>query len=77
MNILGATITPCDTFRGRHKVFTYGRHGIRIKQWLRETFGESDDMVYANSSMDGFNNSSNFDSLITDEQLLLLILKWA
>jgi hypothetical protein len=77
MNILGATITPCDTFRGRHTVDTYGRQGVKIKQWLRETFGESDDMVYANSSMDGFNNSSNFDSLITDEQLLLLMLKWA
>jgi hypothetical protein len=51
--------------------------GVHIKQWIRDTFGEADDMVYANSSMDGFSNISNFESLITDEQLSLLLLKWS
>ena len=77
MNIPGAIIIPNDTFRGRHTVYVYGMRGIKIKNWIRETFGESDDMVYANSSIDGFNNSSNFDSLVTDEQLSILLLKWS
>jgi hypothetical protein len=77
MNIQGAIIIPSGTFRGRHTVYVYGMRGIKIKNWIRETFGESDDMVYANSSIDGFENSSNFDSLITDEQLSILLLKWS
>lgn len=77
MNIPGAIIIPSEIFHGRHKVYVYGMRGITIKKWIREIFGESDDMVYANSSIDGFKNSSNFDSLITDEQLSILLLKWS
>jgi hypothetical protein len=78
MNIQGAIIVKSKTrFVGRYEVYTYGMRGVHIKQWIRDTFGEADDMVYANSSMDGFSNISNFESLITDEQLSLLLLKWS
>lgn len=77
MNIPGAIINPAKRFKGRNEVYAYGSRGNEIRSWIRDTFGNHDDMVYANSSMDGFNNSNNFCSLITDEQLSQLLLKWS
>lgn len=76
VNIQGANFVKSTQFRGRWMVYTYGLRGHGIKTWIRSTFGEHDDMVYASSSLDGFSNHSNFCSLISDEQLSELLLKW-
>jgi hypothetical protein len=61
-------------YHGRYECGFYGRRGREMKQWLRDAFGEDDDMIYA--SVDDIGDGIGYDAMINDEQLTLMIIKW-
>lgn len=76
MAITGVNITKSETFRGRYEIQVYGvRRRHEILKWIRETFS-SDDFVFSSSEIDGY-GFSEFDSLLTEEQLLLTTLRFS
>lgn len=60
--------------RGRYECYLYGKAGLEITKWIREMFGEDDDLVY---SIDSSYSEHEYTSLITREQLNLLSLRWS
>lgn len=60
-------------YHGRYECVFYGRRGREIKQWLRDTYGEHDDMIYASDD----DLETGFSAMINNEQLTILILRWS
>lgn len=74
--ILGMLAVPSKVYHGRNECFFYGRKGVEIKSWIRNTFGDIDDLVYANGDIDGSNVHADCGALITDQQLTMTLLRW-
>jgi hypothetical protein len=73
--LIGLIIEKSRYYHGRYECVFYGARGRDIKQWLRDTFGANDDMIYAaDDSADGINACS---AMINDQQLMLLLLRWS
>jgi hypothetical protein len=72
----GLSIYKSKFYHGRYECVFWGRDGPKIKQWLRDTFGEHDDMIYV-SEDDEFETDGNYGALINDQQLALTILRWS
>lgn len=70
---LGARYYKSRIYRNRIECVFWGHRGREIKQWLRDTFGETDDMVYASDD----NEPYGYEALITNEQLTMILLKWS
>lgn len=66
-------IQKSQYYHGRYECGFYGRRGREMKQWLRDAFGEDDDMIYA-SDDDPYHG---YDAMVNDEQLTSLILRWS
>lgn len=77
VNIPGFIAAKSPVYHGRYECFFYGRKGLSMKRWIRETFGDNDDLVYTNCEIDGSNVTQNCGALITDQQLTLTLLKWS
>ena len=77
MHIFGFIVVRSPVYHGRYECFFFGRKGISIKNWVRETFGDNDDLVYANYETDGINVMQGCEALITDQQLTLILLRWS
>lgn len=77
MHIFGFIVVWSPVYHGRYECFFYGRKGKSIKNWIRETFGDNDDLVYANYGTDGINVMQGCEALITDQQLTLTLLRWS
>jgi hypothetical protein len=73
ISLKGVQIKKSRYYHGRYECGFWGKHGREMKQWLRDTFGENDDMIYA--SNDDLENS--YDAMINKEQLTILLLKWS
>lgn len=73
--IRNATFYKSIYYRNRYECIFWGRNGPTIKQWIRDTFGENDDLVYECIS-DEYGEPS-YSALITPEQLTLVMLKWS
>ena len=71
----GCGIIKSKIYHGRYECYFYGTRGVSIKKWVRETFGENDDLVYTSDDIDGSNVGEGCGSLITKEQLTLLLLR--
>lgn len=71
--IRNATFYKSSCYRNRYECVFWGRNGPTIKQWIRDTFGENDDLVYDSDEY----GETSYSALITPEQLTLLILKWS
>jgi hypothetical protein len=72
-SIPGIDIYPSPTYRGRWECHFRGRKGQHMKQYIRETFGDQDDMVYTTGDIDS-SVHDDCGALITDHQLSWLIL---
>ena len=68
---------PSKVYHNRYECYFYGGNGVQIKKWIRDTFGKDDDLVYTNYDIDGSSVGEGCESLITEKQLVLLLLKWA
>lgn len=76
MAIDGVRIAKSYIFRNRYEIQVYGvRRRHEILKWVRETFSD-DDLVFASSEFDGY-GFSEFDGLLTEEQLLLTTLRFS
>ncbi len=73
ISLKSADIQKSRYYRGRYECRFYGRRGKEMKQWLRDTFGEHDDMIYA-SDLD---IEDGYDAMINDQQLTVLLLRWS
>jgi hypothetical protein len=76
-NILGMIAAPSKVYHGRNECFFYGRSGQEIKSWIRNTFGDTDDLVYTTGDIDGSNIREDCGALITDGQLTMTLLRWS
>lgn len=70
--IPGADFFVSKKYKGRYEVMFYMSRGKEIKNWIRDTFGESDPLVHAIDE----NNQWGYESLISPEQLTLVCMKW-
>lgn len=70
---MGIEFTKSKYYHSRYEVIVYGRHSIIALQWIRDTFGDEDDMIYAS---DTDLNYTGYHSLVTEEQMLLIKLKF-
>lgn len=75
MAIAGVKITPSPVFRGRYELLLYGRRGQEILKYIRSEFAD-DDLTYATDELDGY-GFRQFDSLVTEEQLMILTLRFS
>ncbi len=73
----GLIYWPSRYYHNRYECNFYGRRGIEIRTWIRENWGDTDDMVWA-SGEDWFSQDRNYEytAMITPQQLTLLLLKW-
>lgn len=71
----GFLVKKSRIYHGRNECYFYGYSGEKIKTWIREKFGDDDDLVYTNSVIDS-SVSVECGALITDEQLLITALVW-
>jgi len=72
-DITYVSIRKSQYYRGRYECRFYGQKGREIKQWLRDTYGEHDDLIY-----DSDNDIDNgYNATINEQQLTLLILRWS
>jgi hypothetical protein len=70
---MGIEIKKSKIYRSRYEVICYGKHSF-VKTWIRDTFGDADDMVW--DSDDGDEHYTGYDALITEEQAMLVKLKF-
>jgi hypothetical protein len=68
----GLIVSPSSFYRGRYNCFFFGRDGLNIKNWLRSQFGDEDDLIYADETTAG----EPCESMITEEHLVIIKLKW-
>ena len=68
----GMIVRKSRYYRGRYSCFFYGPTGMKIKNWVREQFGD-DDMIYANETTSG---EEDCMGLITEQQLMIVKLRW-
>lgn len=76
VNIFGFIVVESPVYHGRYECIFYGSKGISIKNWIRKTFGDNDDLVYTNYETDGIMNA-RCEALINDQQLTLTLLRWS
>lgn len=76
INIPGMKAVKSPIYHGRYECVFYGRKGVLIKDWIRNKFGEKDDMIYANSDIDS-SLIEDCGALLTNKQLCFTILRWA
>jgi hypothetical protein len=69
----GLIIYKSTTYHNRYECCFLGPRGGEIRQWLRDTFGQTDDMMYASGRVDYM---YYYDSVINDHQLVLTLLRW-
>jgi len=74
MYIPGLSIRKSTIYHDRYECYFYGKKGKEIKLWLRNCFGEQDDMIY--SYEEPYMNPMCYKSLINDMQLTALLLKF-
>lgn len=70
--VKNVVIRKSKYYHGRYECAFYGRRGIEMKRWLRDIYGDDDDMIYASDD----DAETGYDAMINDEQLTLMILKW-
>jgi hypothetical protein len=70
--IRDADFHPSSYYHGRWECVFYGRRGSEILRWIRNTFGDDDDMVYCINGV----GKEDCRALITDEQLTMTLLRW-
>lgn len=68
----GLIIYKSTTYHNRYECCFFAPRGKEIRQWLRDTFGQTDDMIYAS----GFVNGYFYDAVINDRQLVSTLMKW-
>lgn len=71
IKIPGMKAKSSTTYQGRYECFFYGWQGIQIRDWIRATFGDSDDLVYMSDKDTGAT------AFITEQQLQLTLLRWS
>ena len=74
--ISGLLVFKSRYYRGRYECVFFGRQGPAIKEWIRQQFGDSDDLVYA-SEEDTDVWHQSYSSLITEAQLNWVLLRWS
>lgn len=74
--VQGMIIEKSRVYHGRYECIFHSRKGQEIKQWIRSTFGDDDDLVYTSSDIDGSSVGENCGALITESQLTLALLRW-
>jgi hypothetical protein len=72
-NLPNVSIRKSQYYRGRYECRFYGQRGSEIKQWLRDTYGEHDDLIYDNDN----DIDNGYQATITDQQLTMLMLRWS
>lgn len=73
--IKGVGFYKSKIYHGRYECIAYGRKRIEVLFYIRETFGDEDDLVYAQEY--GDEHYTGYDSLLTEEQMMQVILKFA
>jgi hypothetical protein len=73
-DIPGISFYKSKYYRGRFECVLWGRRSKEILEWIKATFGETDDMVYATEEHDAYNG---YDALVTEEQMALTLLRWS
>ena len=69
--IKGVYYRVSKIYHGRYELRFYGAAGTAHRRWILETFGDDDDMVYAQ----GHGYENYYESLVSGVQLSLLALK--
>lgn len=72
--IKGIGFYKSKIYRGRYECIAYGSRRDIILSYIRETFGDEDDMVYAQEDSD--EHYTGYDALVTEEQMTQIILRW-
>jgi hypothetical protein len=72
----GIAVYRARYYHGRYECCFWGRRGAEIKEWLRVSFGNSDDMIYA-SEYYGDEGRTGYDAMVNEGQLCLLMLRWS
>lgn len=70
--LAGLNVYPSRNYHNRWECYFWGSRGKLIKYWIRTSFGETDDLVWASNDQIGV----AYESLITSEQLTLTLLRW-
>lgn len=73
VRLQGAWLVPSDIWRNRWECYFWGKQGRMIRYWIRDTFGDTDDFVWARGNNQ---NNQEYSALITAEQLTLTLLRW-
>jgi hypothetical protein len=74
--VSGVYSRPSAHYRNRFELRFYGRAGATVKNWIRETYGAEDDMVYASNLGHGADTMDYYESMVSYEQLVFLVLKF-
>jgi len=71
--IHGFSYWPAQYYHNRYECEFWGRHGLLIRKWIRDNWGDIDDLVWSSGeSFEGW----EYTAMITPEQLTYVLLRW-
>lgn len=76
--VAGVIYWPSRYYRNRYECQFYGRRGIDIRNWIRDCWGDIDDMVWSTGEnwAGSIQPDYTYTAMITPQQLTHLLLKW-